>query len=81
MITGKNVGTVIIDFHIPDNEPHILPPGELERELRKNLAEELEELIRDELGDVSDITVNIQEFHLADPRAGKADGTAGKGGE
>jgi len=81
MITGKYVGTVIIDFHIPDNEPHILPLGELERELRKNLAGELEELIGDELGDVADITVSTQEFHLADPRAEKANSTTGKGGE
>lgn len=76
IIEGKYIGMVTIDFHISTGEPRLLPPDELNEAINNGMSGMLEELIREEIGSVADVTVTKQESWITDLRdkGGNTDG-------
>ena len=68
IIEGKYIGMVTIDFHISTGEPRLLPPDELNEAINNGMSGMLEELIREEIGSVADVTVTKQESWITDLR-------------
>lgn len=50
MIKGRYVATVIIDFHIDENQPGLVPFEKMKEEVMGNLSGDIRAMLRDEIG-------------------------------